>query len=233
MRLLLTSSLATRSPLFVSLQDAETRCDLADDLEEATSILQHSGPYDAAVLELAAPREIERLRSALRAIRIRSLCQAAIVVCDPPSVEDEVSLLAAGADDVLSRPVQAAALTHRLRALIRRSLGHASAELRCGNAVLYHGRQRVEVNGRPVRVTQREFEVLEMLMLRPGVPISKESLMMTLYGGEDGPNERILDVFICKLRRKLAAASASEMIRTIWGRGYCLDEPAAELPRAG
>jgi two-component system, cell cycle response regulator CtrA len=227
--LLLTSSIAQRSRLFAGLNCAETRCDLTHDIEEAPSVLQHSGPYDAAILELAAPGELEALRSALRVIRARGLSLPVVVVCDPPGAAEEVSLLTVGADDVLCRPVLAADLRHRMRALLRRSLGHSSAELRCGNAVLDQGRQSVEVDGRPVRLSPREFEVLEMLMLRPGVPISKDRFMATLYGSEEGPSERILDVFVCKLRRKLAAASAGATIRTVWGCGYRIEEPAVAL----
>src|SRR3954469_13159875 len=124
MRVLVASSLAVRAPSFASLRAAKAHCDLSDRLEDTASILQHSGPYDAAVLELTAPQEIQALRSTLRAIRARELCLAAVVVCDALAAEDEASLLTAGADDVLHWRMRDAALKQRLQALVRRSLGH-------------------------------------------------------------------------------------------------------------
>ncbi|TCZ57969.1 winged helix-turn-helix domain-containing protein [Roseicella aquatilis] len=196
---------------------------MADQFDEAASVLQHSGPYDAAVFELAGPDNLDAVRAALRAIRARGLSLPVIIVADL-AAEEEVSLLGAGADDVLGRHARPDAIRHRLRAILRRSLGHLSAELPCGNTVVDQGRQQILIAGRPLRIGRREFQILEMLMLRPGIPISKDRFMAALYGSEDGPNERILDVFVCKLRRKLTLAGATATIRTIWGIGYALEE---------
>jgi two-component system cell cycle response regulator CtrA len=230
MRILLASATPDRIPLMRALSAQGMLCDLADRFDEVPSILQHSGPYDAAVLDVGRPGA--EAHGVLRAIRNRGLKLPAVVICGPLSVEEEVGTLHAGADDVLIRPVRIPVLHGRLQVMLRRCLGHASSRLTCGNVTLDQAEQDVRVNDRQVRLTRREFEVLEMLMLRPGVLLAKEHLMTKLYGGEDGPDQKIVDVFVCKLRRKLAAASAADMIRTVWGRGYVLSEPAPDVVAA-
>jgi two-component system cell cycle response regulator CtrA len=230
MRILLASATPDRLPLMRALLAQGMLCDLADRFDEVPSILQHSGPYDAAVLDVGRPGP--EAHATLRAIRNRGLKLPAVVICGPLSAEEEVATLHAGADDVLTRPVRMPVLHGRLQVMLRRCLGHASSRLTCGNVTLDQAEQDVRVNDRQVRLTRREFEVLEMLMLRPGVLLAKEHLMTKLYGGEDGPDQKIVDVFVCKLRRKLAAASAADMIRTVWGRGYVLSEPAPEVVAA-
>lgn len=223
MNILLASSYADRSTVWTSLHK-QFQFGFVDRLEDAPSILQHSGPYDGAVLEPSLPSERESLHHALREIRGRGLRLAVVVVCDQPTPEDEATLLQLGADDVQARSVHPVVLRNRMMAMQRRSLGHTSATLRCGNLVLDQGRRSIEVDGRQVRVTPKEFDVLELLMLRRGAVVSKERVMTALYGDGEWPDEKLIHVFVSKLRRKLRTTSAADTIRTLWGVGYRLDE---------
>lgn len=206
-------------------------CDLAEPFAETAAIAQHSGPYDMVLLDVADMRL--QAFAVLREMRRRGVRTPVIVISPGASPEEEKTALELGADDVLSRPLHVAVLQARMQAILRRGLGHASSQLRCGNVVLDQARRTVAVEDRTVRITCREFDVLEMLMLRPGVLLTKDHFMSRAYGMEEGPDQRILDVFICKLRRKLAIAGSAEIVRTVWGRGYVLEEPSeADLAAA-
>ncbi|WP_372621846.1 response regulator transcription factor [Falsiroseomonas sp.] len=197
--------------------------ELADPFEDLPAIAQHSGPFDVALLSVASCRA--QVIAPLREIRRRGLGLPVVILASHFDPEAEQEALHAGADDVLGPMVPTPLLVARLQAVVRRALGHSSAQIACGNVLLDQGRAQVSVDGRPVRITRREFEVLEALMLRRGVLLTKEQFMARLYAAEDGPENRILDVFVCKLRRKLAAAGAAEIVRTVWGRGYVVEEP--------
>ncbi|KAA2212103.1 response regulator transcription factor [Teichococcus oryzae] len=225
MHILLASSLGAVSTLFDTLRRHGHGCDLAEPFLDAPSIAQHSGDYDCILVETA---NISRDGVGMvRDIRRKGVRCPVLVLGARVSAEEEQAVLEAGADQVLTGPLHMPLLQARMQAVLRRCLGHASPELRCGNVVLDQARRTVTVDGAPVRITCREFDVLEMLMLRPGAMLTKEHFMARAYGLEDGPDQRILDVFICKLRRKLAAAGSAEIVRTIWGRGYVLEEPGA------
>jgi two-component system cell cycle response regulator CtrA len=217
--------------------------DLASPFDDLPSAALHSGPYDVVVIAVSDART--QAMPALRELRRCGVRQPVLVVTARASAEDEGALLNLGADDVMTGPVSACVLVARLRASMRRALGHASPVLVCGNVALDQVRQTVSVDGRPAGITRREFEVLEVLMLRRGTLLTKEQVMARLYADEDeAPDARIVDVFVCKLRRKLAAAGAAEIVRTAWGRGYIVEDPgpgaiaaararhAAGLPRA-
>ncbi|MXP62882.1 response regulator transcription factor [Roseomonas sp. M0104] len=223
MYILLASIFEDKSRLRDSLIQKGYGCDLALPFAETAAIAQHSGPYDVILLEVDEIR-LQAL-AILRDIRRRGVQAPVLVLGTAPTHDEEVAALEFGADDVLRRAVPLALLHARMQAVLRRGCGHASAQLRCGNVVLDHTRRTVAVDDRPVRITCREFDVLEMLMLRRGTLLTKEHFMARSYGAEDGPDQRILDVFVCKLRRKLAAAGSAEIVRTIWGRGYVLEEP--------
>lgn len=223
MRILLGSPDRDRAGLLRGLGTEGRIVDLAEPFSDLPAIAQHNGPFDLIVLAVGSCRD--QAIPALREIRRRGLRLPVVVLAGYLEPDEEQEALNAGADDVLSRPVPMPLLVARLQALLRRALGHSSAQVTCGNVTLDQARQTVTVDGRPVRVTRREFDVLETLMLRRGMLLTKEHFMSRLYGTEEGPDQRILDVFVCKLRRKLAAAGAAEIVRTVWGRGYVVEEP--------
>lgn len=190
---------------------------------DAADAARQTGPYDAVLIE--APSLGRAAQEALRAIARQRLNIPLVVLAASATMEEEADALGLGADEVLLAPIGVNSLLVRLRALHRRMLGHLSARIGCGNITLDQGEGTVSVDGQPVRVTRREFEVLELLLLRRGTLVSKDEFLQRLYGSEDGPDSRTLDVFVCKLRRKLAAVGAAEFIRTSWGRGYMAEEP--------
>src|SRR5262249_28378175 len=120
-------------------------------------------------------------------------------------------------------------LVARIHAIVRRSKGHAQSTIQSGDLTVNLDTKTVEVNGSRVYLTGKEYEMLELLALRKGSTISKETFLNHLYGGMDEPEPKILDVFICKLRKKLAGASGGkEFIETIWSHGYVLRETSKQ-----
>jgi two-component system cell cycle response regulator CtrA len=133
-----------------------------------------------------------------------------------------------GADDYITKPFDRAELLARLQAIIRRSKGFSRPVLKVGCLQLNLDSREVIVHGTPVQLTGKEYSILELLVLRKGMVLSKEVFLNHLYGGMDEPEIKIIDVFICKLRKKLTQAGADNLIGTVWGRGYMIrDAPAA------
>ncbi len=136
--------------------------------------------------------------------------------------------LGAGADDHLTKPFDKSEFIARLPAVVRRSKGFSQPTLRVGDLQLNQDSRDVLVAGRTVQLTGKEFAILELMILRKGMVLTKEAFLNHLYGGMDEPDMKIVDVFICKLRKKLAQAGAGELIETVWGRGYMVREPRPE-----
>jgi two-component system cell cycle response regulator CtrA len=114
----------------------------------------------------------------------------------------------------------------RIHAIVRRSKGHAQSIIQTGELRVNLDAKTVEVNGERVHLTGKEYQMLELLSLRKGTTLTKEMFLNHLYGGIDEPELKIIDVFICKLRKKLAAATGGQnYIETVWGRGYVLRDP--------
>jgi two-component system cell cycle response regulator CtrA len=186
--------------------------------------------YDIVLLELVPPNlegyeVLRRMRSAqleTPVIVLSALCRA----------EAKVKALGLGADDVLSMPFDTAELLARVQAVVRRSKGFSQPELRVGPLSVNVGSRGVAVNGSPVRLTVTEYTILELLVLRKGAVLTKEALLSHLYGGLDEPEIKIIDVFICKLRRKLAQAGAENIISTVWGQGYAIRDTSASAGNA-
>jgi DNA-binding response OmpR family regulator len=143
-----------------------------------------------------------------------------------PDIEDKVRGLGFGADDYMTKPFHRNELVARIHAIVRRSKGHAQSVIQTGDLLVRFDIKTVEVNGARVHLTRKEYQMLELLSLRKGTTLTKETFLNHLYGGMDEPELKIIDVFICKLRKKLANASnGKNYIETVWGRGYVLCEP--------
>lgn len=142
-------------------------------------------------------------------------------------VAEAVAAFSAGADDVVPEGIDPDELTARLHAVHRRDRTRTrdARVLALGPAALNRDSREVHVHGRPVRLTPTEFAILELLVLREGAPLSRRAIMDHLYGGRDEPGDRIVDVCLCKLRKKLAEARAADLIGTVWGAGYVAREP--------
>lgn len=222
MRIILASDTEGASRMLDGLGSEGIGGDLAEPFEDVGSITQHSGPYDVVLLHVRTVRG--PACAALRDLRGRGIRTPVLILGERVSPDEEQEVLNLGADDVHAQPIGIPVLAARLRAMHRRAQGHASSVLVCGNVTLDQGLRQATVDGRRAMLTAREFQVLEMLMVRRNMVLSKEHFMSRLCGDRE-PDYRILDVFVCKLRRKLAAVGAAEIIRTAWGLGYVVEEP--------
>jgi two-component system cell cycle response regulator CtrA len=136
-----------------------------------------------------------------------------------------------GADDYVTKPFHRGELVARIHAVVRRSKGHSQSVVRTGKLSVNLDGKTVEVDGSRVHLTGKEYAMLELLSLRKGMTLTKEMFLNHLYGGMDEPELKIIDVFICKLRKKLALATGGEnYIETVWGRGYALRDLDNEEP---
>lgn len=181
--------------------------------------------YDAVVLDLRLGG-VEGGR-VLRRLRGMGVSVPVMILSSLDDRTAKIQALFDGADDYLTKPLDKAWFLARLKTLVRRSKGHCSSEIRVGRLALDLASRTVRVDGRELKVTTKEYAILELLALRRGTTLSKEVFLDHLYGGRDEPEQKIIDVFICKLRKKIAAvAGDGGGIETVWGRGYVLREPA-------
>jgi two-component system, cell cycle response regulator CtrA len=162
----------------------------------------------------------------LRSLRLSKVKTPILILSGLAGTEDKVKGLGIGADDYLTKPFHKDELVARIQAIVRRSKGHAQSVIQTGELVINLDTKTVEVNGNRVHLTRKEYQMLELLSLRKGMPLTKEMFLNHLYGGMDEPEPKIIDVFVCKLRRKLANASDGRIfVETLWGRGHVLRDP--------
>jgi two-component system cell cycle response regulator CtrA len=164
----------------------------------------------------------------LKSLRLAKIKSPIIILSGNKNVDCVVQALALGADDYMTKPFHKDELAARIHAIVRRSKGHPSSIVTTGNLSVNMHTKTVEVNGQQVRLTAKEYAILELLSLRKGMTTSKEMILNHLYGGMDEPEIKIIDVFVCKIRKKLRDVEGHE-IETVWGRGYVLRDTA--LPR--
>jgi two-component system cell cycle response regulator CtrA len=187
-------------------------------------------PYDAILLDLQLA-DMSGL-DVLRELRRERVAAPVLILSGAHAVECKVKCLAAGADDFITKPCHKDELAARLRAVIRRAAGHTHSVITVGDISLDLDGGVVHVGGRRVHLTGKEYQLLELLALRRGRPVCKDAFLTALYGGMEEPGPKIIDVFICKLRQKLAAVSGGKRhIETVWGGGYVLRD-ASDLSAA-
>ena len=180
--------------------------------------------YDIIILDLELP-DISGFE-VLRSLRIAKVRTPILILSGNIAIEDKVRGLGFGADDYMTKPFHRDELIARINAIVRRSKGHAQSIIHTGDLSVNLDTKIVEVGGNRVHLTGKEYQMLELLSLRKGTTLTKEMFLNHLYGGMDEPELKIIDVFICKLRKKLAHASNGlNFIETVWGRGYVLREP--------
>jgi len=183
--------------------------------------------YDIILLDLNLP-DMSGFE-VLRSLRISKVKTPTLILSGLAGIEDKVKGFGVGADDYMTKPFHRDELVARIHAIVRRSKGHAQSVIQTDDLVVNLDTKTSEVNGARVHLTGKEYAMLELLSLRKGMTLTKEMFLNHLYGGIDEPEVKIIDVFMCKLRKKLAGASGGKnYIETVWGRGYVLRHPAEE-----
>ncbi|MEM6482519.1 MAG: response regulator transcription factor [Pseudomonadota bacterium] len=180
--------------------------------------------YDLILLDLGLPDM--NGHEVLRQLRLARVETPILILSGADDTENKIKGFGFGADDYLTKPFHREELVARIHAIIRRSKGHAQSVIRTGKVNVNLDAKTVDVGGKSVHLTGKEYQMLELLSLRKGTTLTKEMFLNHLYGGMDEPELKIIDVFICKLRKKLAEATEGDnYIETVWGRGYVLRDP--------
>ena len=224
--LLVEDDTATAKSVEMMLKSEGYVCDSTDLGEDGLEIGKLYD-YDLIILDLMLPDMdgYEVLRR-LRAARVQTPILILSGLTEP---DQKVKGLGFGADDYLTKPFDKGELVARIQAVVRRSKGYSESIIRTGRLAVNLDTRTVEVNGQPLHLTGKEYGILELLSLRKGTTLTKEMFLNHLYGGMDEPELKIIDVFVCKLRKKLSSATGGDnYIETVWGRGYVLRDPPAE-----
>jgi len=225
--LIVEDDTATSASIELVLKAEGFICDTTDLGEDGLEIGKLYD-YDIIVLDLMLPDidGYEVLRR-LRAARVRT---PILILSGLGELDHKIKGLGFGADDFLTKPFDKRELVARIHAIIRRAKGHSESVIRTGRFTVNLDTRTVEVDGKPLHLTGKEYGILELLSLRKGTTLTKEMFLNHLYGGMDEPELKIIDVFVCKLRKKMATATNGEnYIETVWGRGYVLrDQPTPE-----
>lgn len=198
----------------------------ATDLGEEGIDLAKLYDYDLILLDLNLP-DMDG-HEVLRQLRLSRVETPILILTGSDDTENKIKGFGFGADDYLTKPFHREELVARIHAIIRRSKGHAQSVIKTGKVSVNLDAKTVDAGGRAVHLTGKEYQMLELLSLRKGTTLTKEMFLNHLYGGMDEPELKIIDVFICKLRKKLAEATEGDnYIETVWGRGYVLRDPEA------
>ena len=183
--------------------------------------------YDIILLDLMLP-DIDGYE-VLRRLRAARVDTPILILSGLGGLDNKLKGLGFGADDYLTKPFDKRELLARIQAIVRRSKGHSDSVIRTGKLAVNLDARSVEVAGQPLHLTGKEYGIIELLSLRKGTTLTKEMFLNHLYGGVDEPELKIIDVFVCKLRKKLVNATGGDSyIETIWGRGYMLRDPVTD-----
>ncbi len=184
--------------------------------------------YDIIILDLNLPDM--HVYDVLKKLRLAKVETPILILSGMKEPDDKVKGLVFGADDYLTKPFDKAELVARINAIVRRSKGHAQSIIKTGRLSVNLDTRAVEVDDEPIHLTGKEYGILELLSLRKSTTLTKEMFLNHLYGGMDEPELKIIDVFVCKLRKKIASATGGDhYIETVWGRGYVLRDPAGDV----
>jgi two-component system, cell cycle response regulator CtrA len=226
--LLIEDDPSTQQSLKMMLETSSMVVD-ATDLGEDGLEIGKLYDYDIIILDLMLP-DIDGME-VLRRLRDARIVTPVLILSGLTESENKVKGLASGADDYLTKPFNKAELLARIQAIVRRSQGHSQSMIETGKLSVNLDARSVDVNGQSIHLTGKEYGILELLSLRKGTTLTKEMFLNHLYGGMDEPELKIIDVFICKLRKKLSTATEGESyIETVWGRGYVMRDPYVAPP---
>ena len=229
MRVLLVEDDATTRQSIEMMLESEGMVVDSTDLGEDGLEIGKLYDYDIVVLDIMLP-DMDGFE-VLRRLRDARVTTPVLILSGLTEAENKVRGLGGGADDYLTKPFNKDELLARIHAIVRRSKGHSQSIIETGRLAVNLDARTVEVDGQPIHLTGKEYGILELLSLRKGTTLTKEMFLNHLYGGMDEPELKIIDVFICKLRKKLASATGGlNYIETVWGRGYVLRDTEAETP---
>ncbi len=184
--------------------------------------------YDLIVLDLNLPDM--HGSKVLRALRNKRIDTPVLILTGDGGTDHRLHCFGLGADDFLPKPFHGDELIARIRAIVRRSHGHAASTVQVGRLSINLDDKSAQVDDTPLSLSRREYQILEVLVLRKGATVTKEAFLNHLYGGLDEPEPKVIDVYICKIRKKLSdALGAGSHIETVWGRGYSLPTPTPSL----
>lgn len=227
--LLVEDDSSTARSIELALASEGIICDIAELGEEGLEIGKIYD-YDIIILDLMLP-DIDGYEVLLR-LRAAKVKIPILILSGLSASEQKIKGLGFGADDYLTKPFNRGELVARIQAIVRRSKGHSESVIRIGKVNVNLDNRTVDIEGAPLHLTSKEYAILELLALRKGTILTKEMFLNHLYGGIDEPELKIIDVFVCKLRKKLSEAAGGEnYIETVWGRGYVLKDPA-ETPNS-
>lgn len=221
--LLVEDDPSTAKAIELSLASEGIICDTTELGEEGLEVGKLYD-YDIIILDLMLP-DIDGYE-VLRRFRAAKINTPILILSGLSGPDQKIKGLGYGADDYLTKPFNKGELIARIQAIVRRSKGHSESIIRTGKLMVNLDTRAVEVDNKPLHLTSKEYGIVELLSLRKGSTLTKEMFLNHLYGGIDEPELKIIDVFVCKLRKKLQDASGGEnYIETVWGRGYVLKDP--------
>jgi len=197
--------------------------DLGEDGLEIGKLYDH----DIIILDLNLPDVSGH--EVLRRMRESRIKTPVLIMSGDSGIEQRLKGLGYGADDFVPKPVDMRELVARIRAISRRAQGHAASVIEVGKLrVDIDNKRATTVDGKVVPLTVREFAIVEVLALRKNSTVTKETLMSQLYSSDvdEEPEQKIIDVFVHKIRKKLEAATGEQCIETVWGRGYSMKDPS-------
>jgi two-component system cell cycle response regulator CtrA len=228
MKILSFETYQSKKDLFTAfLRSRLAIVDETSDSEEALDLVKFY-EYDVIFLRLSEDRlvDIDIVRK-LRMARVRA---PIVVIARMMTEAARLRVLQAGADDLIVDALSHEEVFMKVQNLIRRSRGFHDNALRIGAVEINMNAKKIFANGKPVTLTKKEYQIAEILALRKGVVLSKEAILDHLYGGLDEPNPKIIDVFICKIRKKLLTLGVDDFIETNWGRGYMVIDHRRDMP---
>ncbi len=220
--LMIEDDVLSNRALVQALRDTGAVVEQVDSGEDALDMVKHYD-FDIVMLELTL-MDMEGYE-VVRRMRAARMNTPVLVLSAFVRPQARVKAFAIGADDFITKPYDVSECVARMQAVVRRSKGFSQSVLQVGELELSLESRGVSIAGRPVHLTGKEYAILELLVMRKGMVLTKEVFLNHLYGGMDEPEVKIIDVFICKLRKKLAEAGARNVIGTVWGRGYTVRDP--------
>ncbi len=225
--LLVEDDSVTAQSIEMMLRSEGYVCDTTDMGEDGLEIGKLYD-YDIIILDLVLP-DIDGYE-VLRRLRAARVQTPILILSGLSGLDDKIKGLGVGADDYLTKPFDNRELVARIQAIVRRAKGHPDSIIQTGKLKVNLNARTIEVNNQPLHLTGKEYGILELLSLRKGTTLTKEMFLNHLYGGMDEPEVKIIDVFVCKLRKKLSAATGGDnYIETVWGCGYVLRDPVEDF----